>query len=266
VGLPSPTVDPPTIGRAQGGTDKLFVSGGDRRSLRLSDSDEALIAAATAVSDRVVVVVMSGSAVVMPWVDEPSATLMVWYPGMEGGHALGDMLTGRAEPGGRLPFAVPAAEVDLVPFDPDAERATYGLFHGQWWLDRNGVGAHFPFGWGLGYTTWSIGSGAADFSAGRTRGRVEVSLTNEGDRPGSTVAMVFAGRPESAHARPHRRLVGFAKVEAPPGTTVTTTVDVDLAALAVRVDGAWVQEPGAYELDLGLRAHDPAAVRLAVTV
>ncbi|MEL7207480.1 MAG: glycoside hydrolase family 3 C-terminal domain-containing protein, partial [Actinomycetota bacterium] len=154
-----------------------FLPGGDRRSLRLHPGDEELIAHVAERSERVVVAVMSGSAVVMPWLEDVAATLMIWYPGMEGGHAVADILTGRAEPGGRLPFAVPRDEPDLVEFDPDASEATYGLFHGQWHLDREGVAAHLPFGWGLGYTTWSV-DGAVVAGAERTGSVVTATVTN----------------------------------------------------------------------------------------
>jgi beta-glucosidase len=229
-----------------------FRPGGDRRSLRLREGDEELITAATAVSDRVVVVVMSGSGVVMPWLGSTAATLMIWYPGMEGGHALADVLTGRVEPGGRLPFAVPRDETDLVAFDPDATAVTYDLFHGQWLLDRNGVEPHLPFGWGLGYTSWEVGV-VAD---GRSAEAVTVSVANTGPRAGSTVVQLYGGRPGSAYERPVRRLLGFAKVQAASGERRTVSIPFDLDTLAVRVDGGWVCEPGPYELAVGLHAHD----------
>ena len=86
-----------------------FTSGGDRRSLRLSAADEALVAGAVAnAAGPVIVAVMGGSAIVMPWLEDVDAVLQIWYPGMEGGRALADVVLGRAEPGGRLPFALPA--------------------------------------------------------------------------------------------------------------------------------------------------------------
>ena len=261
IGLTAPASDDAPL--ASDGPEGGFLPGGDRRSLRLRSADEALIAAATSVSDSVVVVVMSGSAVVMPWLESTAATLMIWYPGMEGGHALADVLCGAVEPGGRLPFAVPRSEGDLVPFDPDATVVTYDLFHGQWLLDRTGVEAHLPFGWGLGYTTWSLGN-ASVVRAEAAAGQVDLEVANRGTRPGATVVQVFAGRPGSVHDRPARRLVGFTRVTLGPGEAETVRIPFDLATLAVREDGSWVQEPGRYELTVGLHAHDGDASVLAV--
>ena len=124
LGLTDPTqAEALLAGFADAGAAAGSSKGGDRASLRLHPADEQLIAAAAAVCGRVVVAVMAGSAVVMPWLDTVDAALMVWYPGSEGGHALADVLFGHAEPGGRLPFAIPHEESDLVDFDRDAETA-----------------------------------------------------------------------------------------------------------------------------------------------
>ncbi|MEL7207555.1 MAG: fibronectin type III-like domain-contianing protein, partial [Actinomycetota bacterium] len=85
-------------------------------------------------------------------------------------------------------------------------------------------------------------------------------VTNTGDRRGEVVVLVFGSRPGSAYDRPVRRLVGFGRRAAGPGATVTVTIEVDLATLAVREDGAWVLEEGPYRLDVGLHAGDPDAV------
>jgi beta-glucosidase len=237
--------------------------GGDRASLRLRAEDVELIRAAAAVSDQVVVCVMSGSTVVVPWLDEVPVTLMVWYPGMEGGHAIADVLLGNAEPGGRLPFAVPRDEADLVHFDRDATTETYGLLHGQWKLDADGVEAHLPFGWGLGYTTWSLDSatsvsnestGDAGSAGTPCLGTVEVAVTNAGEQPGSTVVLVYGSVPGSAHERPPRRLVGFAKVAAGAGESVTVPVVWRRELLDVRVAGRWVREDHPVRLEVGFDA------------
>ena len=191
---------------------------------------------------------MAGSAVVMPWLDSVSAVLMVWYPGSEGGHALADVLFGQVEPGGRLPFAIPREESDLVDFDRDATTAVYGLLHGQWHLDANGVAAHLPFGHGLGYTTFELGDPRHDGD------RVVVPVANTGARPGSTVVQVYGSVPDSTHERPPRRLVGFAKVVLPAGASAEVTVGVDRSLLDLRIDGSWLREDPPVEYSVGLDA------------
>jgi beta-glucosidase len=247
---------------------ETFAPGGDRRNLRLSSDDEGLIASASAACPRTVVAVMGGSAVVMPWLDQVPATVLVWYPGMEGGRAFGDVLTGAVEPGGRLPFALPTDQAHLVHFDPDADSAVYDLFHGQWKLDRDGIAAHRPFGAGLGYTTWSIDAASAtvvEDRTGGTAGRVEVDVANTGDRSGSTVVFCFAGLPGSAVDRPERRLVAFTRVALEPGDATRVSLPFDLATLALRRNGSWFQEPGRYALSLGTDA-GPALATLEVDV
>jgi beta-glucosidase len=237
----------------------MMGPGGDRASLRLRPDDEALIAAAREVSERVVVVVMTGSAVVMPWLDDVPATMIVWYPGLEGGHALADVLLGIAEPGGRLPFAVPVDERDLVPFDNTAEHVTYDLLHGQWWLDEQGAATHRPFGFGLGYTTFTLRDAAvADRRSDGGGVRASVDVANTGDRAGSTVVQVYAAVPDSGYRRPPRRLVGFRRVRLPAGEHVRVEVPVDLRHLRVRVDGGWLVEEASVELTVGEHAHDRA--------
>jgi beta-glucosidase len=260
--LPEASADG-TSAAVEGGLDKLaedrsFVAGGDRSSLRLSAADEALIATVSALNKRVVVCVMSGSAVVMPWLDTVAATLMIWYPGMEGGRALADVLTGTAEPGGRLPFAVPTDEADLVHFDKDAVAETYGLLHGQWWLDSHNTKAHLPFGFGLGYTNFALVSAHREESGQA----VSVIVRNEGTRDGSTVVQVYASVPGSAFERPQQRIVGFAKVQALAGATASVDISLDLSQLNIRNAGGWLTEDLPVVLSVAQHAHDLGALRL----
>ena len=261
----APSIDHPDLGLADaapyeamasgfddGGAVAGSAKGGDRASLRLHPTDEQLIAAAAEVCDRVVVAVMAGSAVVMPWLESVNATLMTWYPGSEGGHALADVLFGGAEPEGRLPFAIPRKESDLVDFDRDADTAHYGLLHGQWHLDANGTQAHLPFGHGLGYTSF-------DLRNARTNGDdVVVAVTNTGSRSGSTVVQVYGSVPGSTYERPPKRLVGFAKVRLDAGESADVHVAVDRTLLDLRIDGAWMREDVGVQLHVGL---DAAAAR-----
>jgi beta-glucosidase len=229
-----------------------FGVGGDRRSLRLSEADESLIArTVAAATGPVIVAVMGGSAIVMPWLDDVDAVLQIWYPGMEGGHALADVMLGRSEPSGRLPFALPHDADDLVQFDPDATAVTYDLFHGQWHLDRNGTEAHRPFGFGLGYTTMTVTDGSL-----RADGIAQVTVTNTGQRDGSTVVFAFATIATSAYERPIRRLIGFRRDTLKAGASAKIDVPLEWRMLDIRTDTGWFTEPGEYEIHLGTSAAD----------
>ncbi len=132
--------------------DPPLAGGGDRRSLTLHPEDEELIRQTAAVNPRTVVVVMCGSAVIMErWCHLVPALLILWYPGMEGGHALADVLLGRCRPTGRLPVTIPTDADHLPPFDPEASVVEYGPLHGQAWLDHLGVEPAYPYGFGLTY-------------------------------------------------------------------------------------------------------------------
>ena len=254
---PPDPVRPPAA-PTDGGVDRM-APGGDRASLRLSASDEALIAAAVATNDNVVVVVVGGSAVVMPWASTVPAILMTWYSGVEGGSALADVLVGDAEPAGRLPFVVPTDPAHLPHFDRDATEITYDLFHGQWKLDRDGHAAHFPFGWGLGWG--SVDVAGAELTDPAT---LVVTIRNPGERPLRAAAFAHAGVEASEWERPARRLVGFARADVAPGGTVEIEIEVDWSMLDVRVDGDWITEHGEYVIDVGRYAGDPEAATVKV--
>ncbi len=129
-----------------------FAKGGDRKSLSLHAHDEELLLAVTAANARTAAVVVAGSAVLMErWRHLVPAILILWYPGMEGGHALADIVLGKAKPTGRLPFAIPTSERHLPRFDNKSRQVAYGPRHGQVLLDHLRVQAAFPFGFGLTY-------------------------------------------------------------------------------------------------------------------
>jgi beta-glucosidase len=234
---------------AADGGERAMGTGGDRTSLRLHAADEALIEAVGAANSRTVVCVMAGSSVIMPWADRVGAVLMLWYPGMEGGHALADVLSGRVCPSGRLPFTVPHAEEHLPFFERETSSITYDRWHGYTKLQRDGVAPHFPFGFGLGYTSLDIGEPR------RTDGGVSVQVTNTGNVRGAQVVQVYGGvdHPDWAD-RPLWRLVGFARTaDIEPGAAMTVDIDVHLHVLARWITGEqrWQAAP-------------PHSVRLAV--
>lgn len=237
-----------------------FAKGGDRASLRLLPEDEALIAAVAAVNPRTVVCVVAGSAVLTgTWDRDVAAVVQSWYAGMEGGHALADVLFGRAEPSGRLPFSVPTDPGHLPFFDRDAVEATYDGWHGYWKLAADGHAPAYPFGFGLSYTDLSlVGMGAAQ------HGDEIVATTtcaNTGDRPGVEVVQAYA----STGGAP-AKLVGFARVELDPGERRVVEVRFPLARLA-RWDAAahdWAPVTGPVEVALARHAGDPSATAATV--
>lgn len=244
---------------AADGGERAMGTGGDRTSLRLHADDEALIEAVAAANPRTVVCVMAGSAVLMPWADRAGAVLMLWYPGMEGGHALADVLSGRACPSGRLPFSVPFAEEHLPFFERETSSITYDRWHGYTKLQRDGVAAHFPFGFGLSYTSFGIGE------ARRTDTGVAATVTNTGAARGAHVVQVYGGvdHPDWAD-RPQWRLVGFARTAAiEPGAAVAVAIDADLDVLAMWIpaEQRWRSAPPE-AVRLGIGAHSADISRL----
>lgn len=243
---------------------RRVVLGGDRASLELSAADQALVRAVAAANDRTAVVMMGGSAIMVEgWHDDVASILMLWYPGMEGGRALADVLLGSVAPSGRLPFAVPRDASHLPPFDRDATSITYGLFHGQWLLDRDGHEARYPFGYGLSYGA-AASIDDVRVIAGEDEAVVTARLANSGDREITEVMQVYAGARGGAIERPAWRLVAFARVDVPAGGTAPVMLSIPYARLAVRVDGAWALEGARYEFAIGRHARDPLATTVSI--
>jgi beta-glucosidase len=244
-----------------------FATGGDRSSLQLHEADEQLILAVAQANPRLVVAVVAGSAVVMSaWAPHVPAIVQSWYAGMEGGHGLADVLLGRHNAEGRLPFTVPEGADGLPPFEPEAEAITYDRWHGWWKFERDGLAPHFPFGFGLSYTRFAWGT----FTAVSATDTIEVrgSVVNEGICVGAEVVQVYAGplHPESEPAAPPRRLVGFARVELAPGESADVTLSVPRQRLSVRngLTHQWDDPSGHYVLEVGRWVGDPDSQSLAL--
>lgn len=224
--------------------------GGDRDRLALSGSDEQLIAAVAAANPRTVVVIMAGSAVVTEaWRDKVPAMLMLWYPGMEGGHALADVLLGRVNPGGKLPCSFPRSEGDLPFFDKQAAQITYDLWHGYRKLERDGVAPAFAFGFGLSYTRFALGQLVLDTPRVAPGGHLHLSVavTNTGALAGEEVVQLYVSACASAVPRAPQELKAFAKLMLQPGESRRTLLSVAATDLAYfDADRGWVVEPGRY--------------------
>ena len=238
--------------------------GGDRVSLSLRPVDEDIIRAVAAANPSTVVVLVAAGAVLMErWRHDVPAVLMMWYAGMEGGHALADVLTGSHNPSGRLPFSIPESEEHLPFFDRNAKAITYDRYHGQRLLDRLGVAPAYPHGFGLSYTSFELR--AATVSAVDPNGEsatVTVDVANTGQRDGGHVVQVY-GRTGSGPYAGELMLVGFAPVFVPAESVVSVDVPVSLRALAAwdaATRGRMLPAATDVELEIGAHAHDPAAL------
>jgi beta-glucosidase len=221
--------------------------GGDRLDLTLGKAQEALILAVCEANPRTVVAIMAGSAVVVEaWRDRVAAILLIWYPGMEGGHALADIVFGRINPSGRLPFSIPKRTEDLPFFDRDAFSITYDLWHGYTLLERDGVSPAFPFGFGLGYADFSFENPEVQINPETEAAHVLADVRNEGMREGTAVVQVYAGPDPPSPEHPAKRLCGFARVVLAPDETRRVAIEIRLRDLAFydTPAGCWRLESG----------------------
>jgi beta-glucosidase len=246
-----------------GTDDDWETEGEDRGGLALPLDQDDLVAAVVAANPRTVVVVNTGSPVTMPWLDSVPAVLQLWFPGQELGDALVDVLTGDAEPGGRLPVTFPRRLEDTPAFDHypgDGDgRAVYaeGLFIGHRWFDRHDIEPLFPFGHGLGYTTFELGM--ASVGGGVDHGvDVTVDVRNTGSRAGSEVVQLYVEPPAGDEARPLRTLAGFGRIDLGPGEQGTVAITLDRRAFASWLDGAWTVTPGEHVIHAGRSSRDLA--------
>ncbi|MBB5917318.1 beta-glucosidase [Nocardia transvalensis] len=232
-----------------GTTERIESEGVDRTTLRLPGRQDELVAAVAAANPRTVVVVNSGAPVEMPWRDDVAAVLLSWFPGQEFGAALADVLTGAAEPGGRLPTTWPKTMSDVPVLNTTPEDGVLEYEEGvhigyRAWL-RAGVEPAYPFGHGLGYTTWELRN--LDVS-GRT---VTVTVTNIGERTGKQVVQAYLSREQSAIDRPLRWLAAFAAVTLEAGESSRVEITLPQRAFEHWTQDGWAVEPGAFTLQVG---------------
>ncbi len=172
--------------------------GGDRMDLGLRPRDQELIKAVAAATKRCIVVLEGGSAITMQgWQEEVGAILMAWYPGMEGGNAIADILFGDVNPSGRLPITFPASTSQLPPFDKKAGTIEYGYYHGYRLFDREGLSPAYPFGFGLSYTRYEYtGLELEREEIDRDEGlAVYVTVNNAGERAGEETVQLYVSCP-----------------------------------------------------------------------
>jgi len=234
----------------------FIVIGGDRKDLDIPRDQAELIKTVAAENKRCIVVLVAGAAITMEsWKERPQAILMAWYPGMEGGNAIADILFGEVNPSGKLPIVFPKSNDQLPHFDNKARSIEYGYYHGYRLFDKKGLEPAFPFGFGLSYTKFDYANLKLDKKEIGTNGRIriEAKVTNVGRMRGDEIAQLYIGFKGSKIERPVKDLKGFRRLSLEPGETKSISFEVKAEDIAwYNPDaGRWEIEEIEYEVYVG---------------
>ena len=249
----------------------------DRLQITLPYDQENVILALAEVSKNLVVVNISGSAVAMPWADSVDAIVQGWYGGTETGNALADVLTGKVNPSGRLPFSIPfkyedgpiktEAQYPGIKAEGDQFWQTHyseGVYVGYRWYSTQEIPVQFPFGHGLSYTTFEYSNAKAAKPSMTAAGtlKVSVEVANTGSVDGAEVVQLYIADPEASIDRPAKELKGFEKVWLKAGQKKTVTFEIDAEDLSYfdAEKHEWVAEPGEFQVLLGSSSEDLKAM------
>lgn len=234
--------------------------GGDRASLALSDHQQKLINAVCEANNNTVMTLVAGSAVMMNgWQNKPAAILFAGYAGMEGGHALANILFGDVNPSGKLPFTIPANDEQLPTFDRWAATAHYDYFHGYALIDKLQQAPAFAFGFGLSYTTFLISAALnkQEYCSDETI-NIAVTVSNTGNCAGAEVIQCYIGQLNpTEQPTPVKKLQAFEKVWLTSGEQKTVTLQIPVKNLA-RYDAEkqeWRVAAGEYQIEIGNTAY-----------
>jgi beta-glucosidase len=245
--------------------------GGDRDSLQLKEHDEALIRAVSAANASTVVVMIGGSAVITEsWREAVPAILMAWYPGMEGGNALVDVLFGTINPSAKLPCVFPKSEAQLPHFNKEADSIVYDSYHGYRLMDREGEHPAFAYGFGLSYTTFQYSDLMLDrpVITGDGNLAVTIQVSNTGSRAGEEIVQLYVGCEEPGVDRPVKELKGFNKVALEPGQRRLVKFAIPARSLATYNpdNSSWSIEEGVYRVYAGgsSREEDLSSARFQI--
>ena len=237
----------------------------DRFGLGLPYGQDAVIEALAKVNPRLAVVIVSGNAVAMPWVDNVNAIVEAWYCGSQSGTALADIIFGDVNPSGKLPVTFPVRLEDngahaLGAYDPASTEAHYseGIFVGYRWAQKKDIKPLFAFGHGLSYTTFSYSEAEISRTTMSENGNVTVSVnvTNTGDREGKEIVQLYIGDDECSVERPVMELKAFRKVSIKPGETVRVSFPVNADMLKFYGTDGWTLEKGSFTAYVGAASDD----------
>tara|TARA_Y100000996_G_scaffold407537_1_gene385252 strand:- start:1112 stop:3358 length:2247 start_codon:yes stop_codon:yes gene_type:complete len=202
--------------------------GGDRLSLRLNNDDENLIKTLSKINENIVVVYVGGSGINMDnWIDDIPAVLFSWYSGMEGGNALANILYGKANPSGKLPFSIAKNDSDYPYFNPYTDTITYGYYHGYTLFEKFNKEILFPFGYGLSYSDFKIDNfRLIENNSNNNKIEFKVDIENISKIYGNEVIQLYVGFENSKINRPLKLLRDFKKVGLKPGEKKTIILKI----------------------------------------
>lgn len=246
----------------------------DRAGLELPYNQDAVIEALAAANPNTVVVNISGNAVAMPWVKKVPSIVQAWYLGSEAGNGIADVLFGKVNPSGKLPFTFPVKLSDNAAHAlgayPGVQREDSplvdieykeGVLVGYRWHDTKKIKPLFAFGHGLSYTDFTFGKATIDakeISGDDATVTVTVPVTNTGDVAGAEVVQCYVSDPKASVLRPAKELKAFEKVYLRPGETKEVSFTIDRQALSFfdADKHQWVAEPGDFILHIGAASDD----------
>ncbi|MEF2074627.1 glycoside hydrolase family 3 C-terminal domain-containing protein [Consotaella aegiceratis] len=233
----------------------------DQPNMNLPGNQDRLIRAVSAANKHTIVVLNTGTAVLMPWIEDVEAVLESWYPGQEGGTALAALLWGDVDPSGRLPITFPAAQ-DQSPVGTDPKlypgvdlevELREGVNVGYKWYVDQGVEPLFAFGYGLSYADFELSDlQVAALPGGPGNVAVSITVSNTGENEGSQVVQLYVGMPDSVGG-PALALRGFIKAELKPGEAKRVAMAIDPRDLAHwdEASRSWQVSEGDYTLYVG---------------
>ncbi|HEX4032472.1 MAG TPA: glycoside hydrolase family 3 C-terminal domain-containing protein [Terracidiphilus sp.] len=236
-------------------------SEGHDQSLELPESQNNLIEAVAKANPRTIVVLKSGSAILMPWIGDVAAVLEAWYPGEEDGAAVAAVLLGDVNPSGKLPISFPRAVDQTLALHPGQYPGVDGTVHyteglevGYRGYDAQNATPLFPFGFGLSYTQFSFAGLKVAQQPGSANATVTFTVTNTGQHAGAEVAQLYLGFPPIAEGNePPIQLKGFRKIDLKPGESKPVELKLDAHAFSYWSEKAhaWQVAPGEFQILVG---------------
>jgi beta-glucosidase len=250
--------------------DQWMTESADAQSLNLPRGQDSLVEAVTGANPRTAVVLETGGPVLMPWLEKTAAVLEAWYPGQKCGEAIAEILSGAANPSGRLPVTFPVSEDQLphpkvqgdpngAPIGPVGRGGHYGAMFtamydegaavGYKWFFERGEQPLFPFGFGLSYSTFALSELAVNVSGHTVT--ASATVRNAGDRAGKAIPQFYLTGPDGANIL--LRLVGWNRIDLKPGEQRQVAASIDPRLLAKFDEGArrWLIQAGAYQVAAG---------------